>query len=218
MTCGNPCGHQFCWLCFLDWKRHDGASCNKFREGETPANPGEVIRKRAKNMLERYMHYYELFASNDKSREKARSDLAKMQNGLLKVISEKNWQEELNLAFIIEAWEQIIECRRVLKWTYAYGYYLPEEEPTKKQFFEYLQGEAEAGLERLHRCAENELEDYYIEGRSPSIDFLLFRSKLMSLTEVTATYFENLVTALENGLEDVDSHVASVNSKRQKKE
>lgn len=35
---------------------------------------------------------------------------------------------------------QIVECRRVLKWTYAYGFYLPEQEQTKKQFFEYLQG------------------------------------------------------------------------------
>ncbi|KAL3651271.1 3-oxoacyl-[acyl-carrier-protein] synthase I, chloroplastic [Castilleja foliolosa] len=32
----------------------------------------------------------------------------------------------------------IVECRRVLKWTYSYGYYLPEHEDTKK-FFEYLQ-------------------------------------------------------------------------------
>uniref|UniRef100_A0A2N9GWQ6 Uncharacterized protein n=1 Tax=Fagus sylvatica TaxID=28930 RepID=A0A2N9GWQ6_FAGSY len=40
-----------------------------------------------------------------------------------------------------------VECRRVLKWTYAYGYYLPEPEHAKRQFFEYLQGEAESGLE-----------------------------------------------------------------------
>jgi hypothetical protein len=35
---------------------------------------------------------------------------------------------------------QIVECRRVLKWTYAYGYYLPDHEHAKRQFFEYLQG------------------------------------------------------------------------------
>ena len=33
---------------------------------------------------------------------------------------------------------QIIECRRVLKWTYAYGYYLDDK--VKSEFFEYLQG------------------------------------------------------------------------------
>lgn len=35
---------------------------------------------------------------------------------------------------------QIVECRRVLKWTYSYGFYLPEHEHAKRQFFEYLQG------------------------------------------------------------------------------
>lgn len=35
---------------------------------------------------------------------------------------------------------QIVECRRVLKWTYAYGYYLHDNEHAKRQFFEYLQG------------------------------------------------------------------------------
>jgi hypothetical protein len=35
---------------------------------------------------------------------------------------------------------QIVECRRVLKWTYAYGFYLPDHEHAKRQFFEYLQG------------------------------------------------------------------------------
>ena len=28
----------------------------------------------------------------------------------------------------------------MLKWTYAYGYYIPEHENVKRQLFEYLQG------------------------------------------------------------------------------
>lgn len=54
----------------------------------------------------------------------------------------------------------MVECRRVLKWTYAYGYYLPEEESARRQFFEYLQGEADSALENLHKMAEKELEAY----------------------------------------------------------
>ncbi|GFY82665.1 IBR domain-containing protein [Actinidia rufa] len=98
----------------------------------------------------------------------------------------------------------IVECRRVLKWTYAYGYYLPELEHAKRQFFEYLQGEAEAGLERLHQCAEKDLQNY-LTSDAPSNDFNDFRTKLAGLTSVTRNYFENLVRALENGLSDVDS-------------
>ncbi|RRT75961.1 hypothetical protein B296_00030706 [Ensete ventricosum] len=58
---------------------------------------------------------------NLQSRHKARADLQSMQT-----------EKHFNM--------QIVECRRVLKWTYAYGYYLPEQEHAKRQFFEYLQG------------------------------------------------------------------------------
>lgn len=130
-----------------------------------------------------------------------------MQSIHLEKLSDKQGQPESQLKFITEAWLQIVECRRVLKWTYAYGYYLPEREHGKRQFFEYLQGEAESGLERLHQCAEKELQTYLTGG--PSKDFNEFRMKLAGLTSVTRNYFENLVRALENGLSDVDGHGGS---------
>jgi hypothetical protein len=42
-------------------------------------------------------------------------------------------------------------------------------------------GEAESGLERLHQCAEKELQ-VYLEAESPSKDFNDFRTKLAGLT------------------------------------
>ncbi|KAL0451964.1 UNVERIFIED_CONTAM: putative E3 ubiquitin-protein ligase ARI8 [Sesamum latifolium] len=106
----------------------------------------------------------------------------------LEKLSEVQSQPESQLKFIIEAWQQIVECRRVLKWTYAYG-------------------EAEAGLERLHQCAEKEFLNY-LNSDGPSKDFNDFRTKLAGLTSVTKNYFENLVRELENGLADVDSQAA----------
>lgn len=44
----------------------------------------------------------------------------------LKQLSDDHSILEKELEFIIEAWEQIVECRRVLKWTYAYGFFLPK--------------------------------------------------------------------------------------------
>ncbi|KAG2620625.1 hypothetical protein PVAP13_3NG218533 [Panicum virgatum] len=93
------------------------------------------------------------------------------------------------MKFIIEAWSQIIECRRVLKWTYAYGYYLDDK--VKSEFFEYLQ--AESGLERLHQCAEKDLQAFLPslkpdsnETMTPSVaEFDDFRVKLAGLTSVT---------------------------------
>uniref|UniRef100_A0A7N0VJP8 RanBP2-type domain-containing protein n=1 Tax=Kalanchoe fedtschenkoi TaxID=63787 RepID=A0A7N0VJP8_KALFE len=132
-----------------------------------------------------------------------------MQTVQLEKLSDIQCQPESQLKFVIEAWQQIVECRRVLKWTYAYGYYLPEHEQAKRQFFEYLQGEAESGLERLHQCTEKELQSYIVTTEGPSKDFNDFRTKLAGLTSVTRNYFENLVRALENGLSDVDTHGTS---------
>ncbi|KAK9138180.1 hypothetical protein Sjap_008774 [Stephania japonica] len=210
MTCTPPCNFQFCWLCLGAWSEHGERTgghyaCNRY---ETAKQKGaydvtERRREMAKNSLERYTHYYERWAANQKSRQKALADLHQMQAVQLDQIREKQCQIHGQVMFIIDAWKQIVECRRVLKWTYAYAYYLPERERVKREFFEYLQGEAESGLERLHQCAEKELEIYLNEGLSKEFDE--FRTKLAGLTSVTKNYFENLVQALENNLEDVDS-------------
>lgn len=67
-----------------------------------------------------------------------------------KVISEK--LEDLSeitatptsqLKFVTDAWSQVVDCRRMLKWTYAFGYYrfADDSAPNKPQqeFFEFNQ-------------------------------------------------------------------------------
>ncbi|CAL8167037.1 unnamed protein product [Prunus armeniaca] len=214
ITCTPPCKFEFCWLCLGAWSDHGERTggfyaCNRYETAKQEGVYDETEKRRemAKNSLERYTHYYERWATNQSSRQKALADLQQMQTVHLEKLSDIQCQPESQLKFITEAWLQIVECRRVLKWTYAYGYYLPEHEHAKRQFFEYLQGEAESGLERLHQCAEKELQ-VYLNEEDPSKDFNEFRTKLAGLTSVTRNYFENLVRALENGLSDVDSHGA----------
>ncbi|XP_044499613.1 probable E3 ubiquitin-protein ligase ARI7 [Mangifera indica] len=214
MTCSPPCKFEFCWLCLGAWSDHGERTggfyaCNRYESAKQQGDYDETERRRemAKNSLEKYTHYYERWASNQSSRQKALADLHQMQTVHLEKLSDTQCTPESQLKFISEAWLQIVECRRVLKWTYAYGYYLPEHEHAKRQFFEYLQGEAESGLERLHQCAEKELLQF-LSDESPSKDFNDFRTKLAGLTSVTKNYFENLVRALENGLADVDSDAA----------
>lgn len=45
----------------------------------------------------------------------------------------------------------------------------------------HFSGEAESGLERLHQCAEKELQTY-LNSEGPSKDFNEFRTKLAGLT------------------------------------
>ncbi|KAH0434367.1 hypothetical protein IEQ34_026841 [Dendrobium chrysotoxum] len=209
ITCTPPCKYEFCWLCLGSWIEHGERTggfyaCNRYEAAKEEGMYDESERRRemAKNSLERYTHYYERWATNQRSRQKALAQLHNIQTQKLEKLSKIQCQPESQLKFIIEAMLQVVECRRVLKWTYAYGYYLPEHEHAKRQFFEYLQGEAEAGLERLHQCAEKELQ-VYLEAEVPMKEFADFRIKLAGLTSVTRNYFQNLVQALESGLEDV---------------
>ncbi|KAF8391836.1 hypothetical protein HHK36_022174 [Tetracentron sinense] len=220
------------WLCLGAWSDHGertggfyACNCYETAKQEGTYDETEKRREMAKSSLERYTHYYERWATNQSSSQKALADLQKMQAvHVSKILYYIMQSSLLQLRSILSSFlyifkiccllllqllacSQIAECRRMLKWTYAYGYYLPEHEHAKRQLFEYLQGEAESGLERLHQCAEKELQ-LYLNTDGPSKDFNEFRTKLGGLTSVTRNYFENLVRALENGLSDVDSHGA----------
>ncbi|XP_038990890.1 probable E3 ubiquitin-protein ligase ARI8 isoform X2 [Hibiscus syriacus] len=186
MTCTPPCKFEFCWLCRGAWADHGEVTggyyaCNRYEteKKEGTFNEEDKRREMAKLSVEKYTHYYERWATNQLSRQKAMADLQQMQSVHLEKLSETQCQPDSQLKFIIEAWLQVI-C---------------------------LAGEAESGLERLHRCAEKELQ-VYLNAEAPLKDFNEFRSKLAGLTSVTRTYFENLVRALENGLSDVNSRGA----------
>ncbi|KAK6136234.1 hypothetical protein DH2020_030023 [Rehmannia glutinosa] len=221
------CSYSFCWNCVEEAHRPvDCGTVSKWilKNSAESENMNWLCLGAWTEHGERTGGFY---ACNRVSHNGKRGGPGFLVVGLLEKLSDIQCQPESQLKFIVEAWLQcfildalyilryaeylsalfvnlIVECRRVLKWTYAYGYYLPENEHAKKQFFEYLQGEAESGLERLHQCAEKEFQ-VYLNSEGPSKDFNEFRTKLAGLTSVTKNYFENLVRALENGLSDVDS-------------
>ncbi|CAI0465473.1 unnamed protein product [Linum tenue] len=197
MRCAAPCRHEFCWVCLGSWTGHS-YSCNRYKDVDPDGL--QSLREEVK----RYQHYYERWAANEKSRQIAIRDLKDVRENVVSEIGRVHRQNHSQLMFLTEAWVQIVECRRVLKWTYAYGYYLPIREAAKKQFFEYLQGQAETCLERLHDCAEKEMKKFVVQG-SCMHEYAAFRMKLNELTKMCKTYFENLVRALENGLSDVET-------------
>lgn len=211
MTC-SMCKFEFCWLCLGDWSKHGKKTggfyaCNHYAKAkaEGQVNEEETRREMAKNHVEKYTHYYERWATNQKAREKATEDLKGFNSGKLEELSKLLHVTIGSLGFVTDAWKQIIDCRGVLKWTYPYGYYIPENEVQKKELFEYLQGTAESALEQLHKCAEEELLDFFNDNNppEPSAEYMNFKGKLIDLTKVTQKYFANLVSAFETNLQEV---------------
>lgn len=62
----------------------------------------------------------------------------------LEKLSELTATPTSQLKFIFDAWQQVIECRRIIKWTYAYGFYTfdsdaDESVRAQQEFFEFNQ-------------------------------------------------------------------------------
>ncbi|XP_057797335.1 probable E3 ubiquitin-protein ligase ARI8 [Salvia miltiorrhiza] len=213
MTCRPPCRFIFCWLCGKGTGSH--THCNKYG-GAAAVDENNAKREKARKDLRRYTHYYERWHANEQSRKAAVKDLKTWRDddGISK-LGEAQGEAPAQLQFVTKAWEQIVECRRVLKWSYAYGYYMEREAPEKVALFEHSQGEAEKQLERLHHCVEKEMGVYLRRRRE---DFKEFRVRVVDLTVVTGNYFENLVRDLENNRPEVVGGGGGRNGLEEKKD
>lgn len=208
VTC--HCSFSFCWNCLEE--SHCPVKCETAAEwmlensSEQNVEQERGVEKRAKRCYMRYFHYYKRWVANHKSREKALATLYEMKTRKLERLGKIRKEHGLKtreFGFIAEAWEQIVECRGVLKWSYAYGYYMPEEASSKTKLFEYLQGEAEVALERLHDCAENTLKRYeQLAGLAHEFDATGI--ELINRTLATRKYFAKFVNGVSNGLAEAE--------------
>ncbi|KAL5206085.1 hypothetical protein ABZP36_034294 [Zizania latifolia] len=212
MTCGQPCFHEFCWLCLQPWANHESCARYKLDEGtlDGKLNKEDERRRQAKASLNRYLHHYERWAANHRSLHVVLNDMEKLESSELGKMADALAVPVTELGFLSEAYEQIADGRRVLRWAHAYGYYLhPVRDRTKRKLFDYLQEQANSSLERLHGCAERERRELFGVGdiRAGAIDsetYSSYREKVTRLTKVTRNYFENLVKAFQTDLAEVN--------------
>ena len=147
MTC-RQCRHEFCWICMGNWIGH--SACNRFTATGQDGVEDTVAKK--KMNLERYMHYYKRYQNHDIALKFAEKQRAKM-DSQLRTMQEQDCLVQQDVQVIKEAAEQVIACRRVLKYTYVIGYYMDEADPTK-QLFERHQEMLEGNTEHLQELIE----------------------------------------------------------------
>ncbi|CAN6373431.1 unnamed protein product [Urochloa humidicola] len=199
------CGHNFCWLCLKV-----GCNCGVYdQEAAAPRKAGkEAARaRRARTSLDRYLFHYERWAGNLRSLQKAKQDMEELERSELEGMAAMVGRPVMELAFLTDAYKQVVYGRRVLRWAHAYGYYLdPETDGTKRQLFDFLQGQANQSLERLHEAAELEKKNvFWSEGDAVDVAtrFKDYKQKMLPLTAVTRTFMDNLVKAFETDLPEV---------------
>jgi ariadne-1 len=187
------------------WSEHGSATggyykCNKYEELKNDKNSvtkAEEKREQAQHELKKYMFFYERYNNHIKAGAHAQEMEPK-----IKILVEKLNSEKLypiaELTFLETALDIVIKCRKVLKWTYAYGYYL--EDVKEKMLFEDAQEQLEKNCDRLHEYLEQDFEPFLNEEQLDKKPFYIYKDSLVTRYEVTRQFYENLLDALQTGL------------------
>ncbi|CAH8364185.1 unnamed protein product [Eruca vesicaria subsp. sativa] len=209
------CGHIFCWSCQLEshlpvtcnnaslWlnqlldesrnlaviskrikhcpecrrlvKHHDGVwSCNQCY-ASPPSNESALIR------------HMTLWDANHRVLQMSKSDLEAIEPKIMDANSG-----------LREAWMLILQCRRILKWSCVFGYFISDYHIAKKQYLDLVREKATTNLV-THKRTLHEVTTGVISGG----DVTVFRQKLRDTTTRVGNFFHNFVKLLEDGLSDV---------------
>lgn len=199
MTCrknAGGCGFEFCWLCRGPWTEHGSAtggyySCNKY-EKSTIKDEDEKAEY-AKTELEYYMFYYHRFESH-RNALKIADEQRKSCHKKEQEIFAKFDVRSADTKYLMEAVDVIIESRRVLQYSYVYGFYL-KKGTQEKNLFEYLQEDLEKHtnhLSTLYETAVEQISDYHA--------FIKWKEDVTNYTRVTKKFLEHFVEGVTNGL------------------
>jgi ariadne-1 len=89
--------------------------------------------------------------------------------------------QELN--FLSEALEEVIKCRKVLKWTYVFGYYI--ENGKEKNLFEFLQEKLEENCDKLHELIEAPFDKFLDTEITDKKEFYHYKGDLINFYKIT---------------------------------
>mmetsp|Transcript_3472 Transcript_3472/g.4718 ORF Transcript_3472/g.4718 Transcript_3472/m.4718 type:complete len:606 (+) Transcript_3472:667-2484(+) len=210
MTC-QSCKYEFCWICMGDWNDHGTNTggfykCNRFNA----SNDSNITdADRAKRELDRYLHYYKRYHAHAEAQKFATKQLADTEAKmvLLQEASDTNttW---IDVQFLKTATEQLVECRRVLKYTYVYAYFMHapsdsnistigtkasiigSQEVTKMQMecFENHQEMLERFTENLSELSEKPMAE-------------MNRKDVINQTRVVDRFMKNVLKYVEDGMD-----------------
>ena len=136
--------------------------------------------------LEKYLFYFQRYMNHEQAGRFAvrhRAATQKRMADLAQASGEgSTWAE---VSFLESATEALLECRRVLKHTYAAGYYMAEG--AEKSLFEHLQEQLERSTEQLQELTEAPLEK-------------ISRQDVVNFTRATTQFLKNLLEGMDEGL------------------
>mmetsp|Transcript_25673 Transcript_25673/g.27589 ORF Transcript_25673/g.27589 Transcript_25673/m.27589 type:complete len:519 (-) Transcript_25673:192-1748(-) len=193
MTC-HKCRHNFCWICLGSYEGYGSHRCNKFEAAKDES--------KAKLELERYLHYFTRYQAHKKSEEYAKKQLQTTEDRMIR----SDNHTTMDIRFMKDVHEQLIDCRRVLKYSYAYGYFhmmhypntntnnttTTHKIPFQKERFEQHQAVLEQFTESLSGLSEKPMEDLLEKLRADAIN----------QCRVVKKYIDNVLLHVEGGMDE----------------
>ena len=153
-------------------------SCNEF--DLTKAQAKDSTRANAERELERYLFCFQRFQNHHQGQDFAQKELDIFRS---KKVEKEQDDASFDWDALQQALRQLVECRRVLKYTYVVTYSLADE-PLQRQLFEDHQGLLERFTEQLSEITE--------QGYT-QID----RSTLVNLTKTVEKYTVGVMECLD---------------------
>ena len=173
--------------------------CNKFDPANTP-DPDDAAGK-AKRELDRYLHYFKRYQAHHAAQLFAHKQLQQTEKKMGDLQESTGGSSWIDVQFLKNANEMVIECRRTLKFTYVFGYYLTspkaadvEESMKHRELFENMQEDLERYTELLSELTEMPNE------KMTSADL---KESIINNTRVVERFLKNLLTGCDDGLDEI---------------
>jgi ariadne-1 len=116
MTC-RKCKHEFCWICFADWRTHKQCDAQK-----PEVKSREASEQSAKTELERFEYYMHRWESHKKAADIARRDNTNLSD-LEAYFSATFGVRTADVNFLNPTLSTLMSGRLMLSWSYVREFY-----------------------------------------------------------------------------------------------
>ena len=197
------CGFHFCWICLEIWQGHNNYyKCNKVAKEKMQLD--EKKRSAVKSNLEKFIYCSDNY-NTQANAQKFALKLVDRTEKLKEKLETKSILKQ-DLKFLDEAVNVVIDCHRVLKNTYVFGYYMKNDSP-KRAIFESNQiifnGQSDALHELLELDSIPEIIniEYDYEFKK---EFNKFKTNVNNLVFSITKYRKSVLDEIENDLDSID--------------
>lgn len=178
-----------------DWNDHGANTggyykCNKYDSGGGAGGPEDQSdAAKAKRELDRYLHYYKRYHAHAEAQKFAKKQLKETEARMVLLQESSDDAKWSDVEFLKTANEQLVECRRVLKYTYVFAYYMNSVGEMQKERFEHHQEMLERFTENLSELSEKPLNE-------------MDRTDVVNQTRVVDRFMKNVLRYVEDGLDE----------------